>query len=141
MGSGFHGTSWDISALLLSINCLDTLSSERGRLIVKVKWKREGDGGRERLPKVAKGKRPEANGSKGEGGREGGIHPIILTRKKVAEGNKMDCGDTSGQIFFVLKKTSRSEPIAPLKSSLRKLHMIRISERSDQGLKSWHFTV
>ena len=106
-----------------------------------------GEEGRERLPKVAKGKRPEANGSGGSKReargreREGGIHPIILTRKKVAEGNKMDCGDTSGQIFFVLKKTSRSEPIAPLKSSLRKLHMIRISERSDQGLKSWHFTV
>ena len=45
------------------------------------------------LPKVAKAKRP--NGNEGGKGRRG-IHPIILTCKKVAE-NKMDCGEKGGR--------------------------------------------
>ena len=73
-------------------SCLDAVSSERGRLIVKVEW--EWREGREVLPKVAKAKRPNGNEGRREGRR--GIHPIILTRKKVA-GNKMDCGEKGGK--------------------------------------------
>ena len=44
--------------------------------------------------------------------------------------------NTSGQIFFNLKKTCSSNPSAPLKSKSRILHTIKISAGSDQGLKS-----
>ena len=61
-------------------SCLDTVSSERGRLIVKVEWEwRERKAvRREVLPEVARAKRPNGN----EGRREGGGSIQLFSRAK-----------------------------------------------------------